>query len=205
MTLLHCVMALATSRRSRTLHKVSFSSPSGLLIVDHVDSVGSDQHISLLQHNTVSLRPEYCRAKELKYALSPKECAKVIAVAEEYALNNGGWTSSRHTHYATTDIPIDALLGEDNYIDEMVNSNILPELAAFFQLNLEQLHIGGTSMMYLFYVTANKQYKVKEIIIAYKCVKCRAVRCKVRIPGRSAGWSPSSRGRDPLELCRRIE
>ena len=40
----------------RSLHKVTFSKPSGLLLVDYVDHAGETKNICLLQHNIVSLR-----------------------------------------------------------------------------------------------------------------------------------------------------
>lgn len=134
---------MTEARQAKTLEKVTFDQPSGLLLVDHVDSAGKTEHICVLQHNVISLRPAHCKVKELRYTFSPKECAKIIEVAEKYASANGGWTNKRHTHYETTDIPVDLLFGEDSYIDELVNSNILPEIAAFFNLDLNCLHIGG--------------------------------------------------------------
>ena len=135
---------------SRRLVKVTITTPTGLLIVgDNKDSRGNGINICLLQHNVVSLRPHYKLVKELKSAISPKECAKIIKRAEEYAANNGGWTNSRHTNYATTDIPLELLYGEDNHIEDLVIENILPEIAAFYGLNKDFIHIGG--MYYINY------------------------------------------------------
>ncbi len=126
--------------------KVTLSTPSGLLIIDDTKNTkGETIYICLLQHNIISLRPEYKRVKELRSVISPKECARIIQGAEAYAKSFGGWTNRRHTNYATTDIPVDKLYGEDNHIDELVNRNILPEIATYFGLNPEQLHIGGTT------------------------------------------------------------
>ena len=123
--------------------KLAFSVPSGLLIVDTNDSHGETMHICLLQHNIVSLRPAYTKVKELKLVLSSKECAKIISDANAYNAVNGGWTSRRHTNYATTDIPVDLLYGENNHIDDMVIEVILPEFAAYYGLDREFLHILG--------------------------------------------------------------
>jgi hypothetical protein len=134
---------LVPSSSSRILIEVKFSEPSGLLIADSIDSTGENVHICLLKHDVISLKPAYCKLKELRSVLSARECAKIIQTAEEYAVKNKGWTNRRHTNYATTDIPVDLLLGEDNYIDELVNENILPEFVTFFGLNKDFLHIGG--------------------------------------------------------------
>jgi hypothetical protein len=123
---------------------LDISVPSGLVIADTINSKGEYLHICLLRYNSVELKPDYRRVKELKSVMSLKECSNIIQVAEAYAASNGGWTHTRHTNYPTTDIPVDTLLGEDNYLDELVNCTILPEFAAFFGLNQDFLHIGGS-------------------------------------------------------------
>ena len=37
-------------------------------------------------------------------------CEWIIFESEEYAKNNGGWTTSRHENYATTDLPVEKIL-----------------------------------------------------------------------------------------------
>ena len=37
-------------------------------------------------------------------------CEWIIFESEEYAKNNGGWTTSRHENYATTDIPLEKII-----------------------------------------------------------------------------------------------
>jgi hypothetical protein len=37
-------------------------------------------------------------------------CDWIIFESEEYAKNNGGWTTSRHENYATTDIPVEKIV-----------------------------------------------------------------------------------------------
>jgi hypothetical protein len=123
---------------------VTVKEPTGLLIVaDTQNCKGEEIYICILQHNIIELRPNYRRVKELKSAFSLKECTQIVQAAESYAASNGGWTNHRHTNYATTDIPIDKIFGENNFVDELVNCNILPEIATFFGLNADFLHIGG--------------------------------------------------------------
>ena len=43
--------------------------------------------------------------------LSVDECAEAIALAEAYAASSGGWTSTRHTAYATVDLPVHVVGG----------------------------------------------------------------------------------------------
>ena len=47
------------------------------------------------------------------HVVSPKDCSRLIAAAEDYAINHGGWTKKRHKEAPTTDIPFDLLGGEN--------------------------------------------------------------------------------------------
>jgi hypothetical protein len=43
-------------------------------------------------------------------------CEWIIFESEEYAKNNGGWSTSRHENYATTDIPVEKILPIFRYV-----------------------------------------------------------------------------------------
>lgn len=43
-------------------------------------------------------------------------CEWIIFESEEYAKNNGGWTTSRHEKYATTDIPVEKIVPVFRYV-----------------------------------------------------------------------------------------
>jgi len=43
-------------------------------------------------------------------------CDWIIFESEEYAKNNGGWTTSRHENYATTDIPVEKIAPIFRYV-----------------------------------------------------------------------------------------
>lgn len=144
------VVATAPSSSTRVPLKVTFKLPSGLLVVDAIDRNGENMHICVLQHNIVGLRPDHARVKELKSVLSSKQCAKIITDANSYSAGNGGWTNCRHTNYATTDIPVELLYGENNHIECMVEDVIFPEFAAYYGLNRDFLHILGECVMYWF-------------------------------------------------------
>ena len=45
------------------------------------------------------------------HVIAPKDCQKIISAANEYAQQNGGWTTNRHQEAATTDIPFDVIGG----------------------------------------------------------------------------------------------
>ena len=123
---------------ARSLIKVNLVLPTGLLVATTQDSENSDIHVCLLQHNIVKLRPNYTKVRMIDSLISNNECSFIIKSAEDYAVANGGWTSSRHTNYATTDIPVDG-----NHVDDLVNGLIFPQLAAYFDLNIHNLQIGG--------------------------------------------------------------
>lgn len=116
------------------------SSPSGLQIAETSDSRGLPLFVCVLKHNAVSLRPSHRRVKELRKAFTPNECARIIKLAEAHPT---GWQSSRHSHYATTDIPVEELMEgqRENFIDSIVDDVVLPEISAFFGLNREFLHV----------------------------------------------------------------
>ena len=116
---------------------VTFFYPSGLLITE-----SNEVSYCLLQHNIVSLRPACKRVLELEGALSKSMCAKIIEEAEVYAANNGGWTVDRHTSYPTTDLPLEDIFGRFSQTHGLVNGDILPHMASFFNLNEEYLSIG---------------------------------------------------------------
>ena len=126
---------------SRSLHRVRLQYPTGLLLLDSDSSSSRDKHICVLQHNSLGLRPAFRRVKELCGVISSKECENIIRDGNAYAASNGGWTNSRHTAYSTTDIPVEVLYGEESHISEIVERIVLPEIAAFFDLDRDGLHI----------------------------------------------------------------
>lgn len=138
----------------RNLIKAKLTLPTGLLVATTQDSEDDEIHICLLQHNIVKLRPNNVKVKMIESLISKKECAFMIKSAEEYASANGGWTSSRHTNYATTDIPVDCIFGENNHVDDIVNDIVFPQLAAYFNLNVHNLQIGGSlyTMLPVYYL-----------------------------------------------------
>jgi hypothetical protein len=54
--------------------------------------------------------------------LTAEECDAIINESEEWALREGGWTSRRHFHHPTTDIP----LAELPRTREFLNKDLLP-------------------------------------------------------------------------------
>jgi hypothetical protein len=65
--------------------------------------------------------------------LPKQECVRAIEMAEEHAANTpGGWTSSRHTQAATTDIPVKDIPPLLNWFNDKLESTLFPMLASRF-------------------------------------------------------------------------
>lgn len=119
------------------LSEISFSYPSGLLINNAENS-----SFCLLQHNVVNLRPNYRRVLQYEGAIASNTCDQIIEKAEICASQNDGWTANRHSAYPTTDLPLEAIFGKFSAIHGLVNGDILPQMASFFDLNEDHLRIG---------------------------------------------------------------
>ena len=119
------------------LVEVSFRFPSGLLLTPADDSPA---HIfCLLRHNTVQLRPHLRKVLLVEDALTNDMCRDLIQKTENFAASNGGWSSDRHTGYPTTDLPLDAVYGKFSPMHMHIAKSLLPEMAKFFNLNLDYL------------------------------------------------------------------
>ena len=71
------------------------------------------------------------RVQVSKGALLPREeCAKAIEIAEAHAASHGGWTSSRHTQAATTDMPVKDIPELLDWFNDKLATTLFPMLAA---------------------------------------------------------------------------
>lgn len=125
------------SNSNDQLTAISFPYPSGLLITE-VDN----KRYCLLQHNVVKLRPYYERVSVVESLLPKDTCDYIIREAEIAASARGGWTADRHSAYPTTDLPLEAIFGRFSSIHGLINGNILPLMASYFDLNEDYLSIG---------------------------------------------------------------
>jgi len=76
--------------------------------------------------------------------IPPDECAKAIQIAEDYANANGGWTSSRHTEAATTDIPIKDIPNLLEWFNDKLQHYLFPMLASRYPneiTNIQDLRV----------------------------------------------------------------
>jgi hypothetical protein len=71
--------------------------------------------------------------------LSNIECASIINDTEQYALNNGGWTTQRHVAYPTTDLSVETVPAL-KWLSKHLQTVLLPEFEGRFQ-NANELYI----------------------------------------------------------------
>lgn len=82
-------------------------------------------------------RKVFCSAAPV---LSKKECKLVRRAAETYAAANG-WTTKRHIAYPTHDLPTTSLGEAGEMLQAAVETRLIPELAARFDLERSSLSI----------------------------------------------------------------
>ena len=100
------------------LHYIDLEYPTGLSLVPSSSIIQSaakygiqlsnrsNSYLCILNHDGVAIRPQYQQVHLEGSVLSPLHCQEIIAKAEGYAQQHGGWTRNRHTGYPTTDLPI---------------------------------------------------------------------------------------------------
>lgn len=92
------------------LVNLSLPRPYGIYTINQVNpSTNQSMRVGYLDHNIISLRKPWSSVAAVKNVLAPSECELLIFAAEDYAKNNGGWQSSRHANYPTTDLPLKAV------------------------------------------------------------------------------------------------
>lgn len=96
----------------------------------------------LLDHNAVTLNPKHRSVYTVPNVLSKEICSEIIRRGEEYSQEKGGWTTSRHKAYPTTDIPLECLFGSFSAIYGTLSAGLLPQMASHFGLNEDHLRIG---------------------------------------------------------------
>lgn len=123
--------------RGNQLIEISFPYPSGLLITEQYN-----KRYCLLQQNVVKLRSHCKRVLVVDKIFPTSTCDHIIQEAEKHASARGGWTADRHSGYPTTDLPLESIFGKFSTTHGLVNGNILPLMASYFELNEDYLSIG---------------------------------------------------------------
>ncbi len=105
-----------------------------------------------------SMRPSFPCYTELvsKWAyvtiepvLSANECEMILIAAEEYAVSHGGWTTSRHSHMSTTDLPVHELPIALEVSRELLGKRLLPLMRHQFGWSAEDLSTSYVHDMFV--------------------------------------------------------
>jgi predicted 2-oxoglutarate/Fe(II)-dependent dioxygenase YbiX len=67
--------------------------------------------------------------------ISNDVCDFIINESEKYAKNNSGWTTSRHSNYPTTDLPIYIIPNIYTLVNNLIINHVLPLIANKYNLN----------------------------------------------------------------------
>jgi hypothetical protein len=86
--------------------------------------------------------PALWQAHTITRLLTPAQGGKLISLAEQWASANGGWMTSRHRAYKTTDIDIAVCGGELlQMCDDLLEKCVLPRMAGMFRFAKSELAV----------------------------------------------------------------
>ncbi len=71
--------------------------------------------------------------------LSAGECAMLLSATEEHAMSHGGWTTSRHSHISTTDLPVHEIPTALEVSRKLLGKRLLPLMSHQFGWSAEEL------------------------------------------------------------------
>lgn len=91
--------------------------------------------------NILQIAEDFKEVHLIPNALSANICQYIIDTAEKYADNYGGWTTTRHLGYPTTDIPYH-FIGFDSELKIQIEEKILDKMSVLYNLFRERLSIG---------------------------------------------------------------
>lgn len=84
----------------------------------------------------------YAKVYILENILSKKDCLQLIYASEKHSQIKGGWKNDRHEMYPTHDIDIRFIQPIGSYIYNIIYTNVIPQMAEKFDLNLRYLGIS---------------------------------------------------------------
>ena len=82
----------------------------GIYVINTIDNSNNKIDIQDVLYNRFIQRFNYNKL------FSKNVCDWIIFESEEYAKNNGGWTTRRHENYPTTDIPVEKIKNIFNFV-----------------------------------------------------------------------------------------
>ncbi len=124
---------------SETL-KLTIPYPSGIQVDTVTDASGRTFRFGRLQHNAISIRPQWMGVNIVESVFSRDECQSIISESEKYAAVHG-WSKGRHIDYdirPTQDLPLNVIYTNPNAVDKIYErfaAKIWPSMAQEFRLD----------------------------------------------------------------------
>lgn len=138
--------ALSTAITQSTVIEIRIPWPSGIQVDKVQDASGGEYRFGRLQHNGVSLRPEWQAVNLVENVFSVEECKSIINQAERHA-KAFGWSKGRHIDYdirPTKDLPVDIIYENEEellVIYDRFETQIYPRIAMEYNISASLLHV----------------------------------------------------------------
>lgn len=119
--------------------KLTLPYPSGIQVDTVADANGRTFRFGRLQHNAISIRPQWRSVNVIENVLSKDECQRIIDKSENYA-SQYGWSKGRHIDYdirPTQDLPLNVIYDSPEALSGLYDrfvARIWPSMAKEFQL-----------------------------------------------------------------------
>ena len=68
-------------------------------------------------------------------------CAKIIKDVEQYLVQNGGWTTSRHYSVPTTDVPVHNIPSVLEAFNRILETKLFPSISVMYQVPVDSLRV----------------------------------------------------------------
>lgn len=138
LALISCSVCCAKVSRTEYI-KLVIPYPSGIQVDKVVGSSGQEFRFGRLQHNSISIRPNWSTIKAAEGVFTESECKDIVAQAEQHA-ERFGWSEGRHIDYdvrPTQDLPVQAIFDETFLLKlhDRFATKIWPEMAREYELN----------------------------------------------------------------------
>lgn len=120
--------------------KLTIPYPSGIQVDTVTDASGRTFRFGRLQHNAISIRPQWRGVSIVENAFSRDECQSIISESEKYAAVHG-WSKGRHIDHdirPTQDLPLSAVYNYPGAVDKLYErfaAKIWPSMAKEFRLD----------------------------------------------------------------------
>jgi len=103
-------------------------------------------------------KPKFIQRFIKKNLYQPYICHWIINESEKYAFENGGWTTTRHNEYPTTDLPVNKITSIFPFISESLQNSIQFIKKSYC---LDDKHIFNVNDVFIVKYDANRQSHLK--------------------------------------------